>query len=104
MNQKQLNQIAVSFINKESEKVADKLKETLKKDASECKLPVSKEGMHHIHTQAIFNLLRIIIIICYGNKDASEQEVKEYLRYAESLRPEYMNIVEALKDFILQEN
>ena len=98
MNQIELNRIAVNFIERQSVEVATKLREVLYEDAEERSERIAGPALHYIHNIALFDCL-VGINTLFMNENNSNEAIKEYADYAETLRPKFLDIMEALKDF-----
>ncbi len=98
MNQSELNQIAHNFILDQSLKTSVKLNEILGKDYKERSKKLSGQAIHHIHNMSVYECLIWLNSIVALN-DASEETIEQYYDYADSLRSQYFDIVEKLKDF-----
>ena len=105
MNQIEMNRIAMNYIENVSWEVAKKLEKVLVEDLQEKNGQVSGMALHHIHHEAIFSLITLLnSIFIAKDKENSEVCAKEYLKLAHSLKPQFFNIVNELKDFHLSEN
>ena len=98
MNQIQLNRIAMDFIQNQSLEVARKLKVVLADDLRERVKETGGPAVHYIHNIALFDCLASINTFFIHEND-SEEAVRQYADYAETLRPKFLDIMEALKDF-----
>ena len=99
MNQTELNRIAMSFLEQQSMEVADKLKHVLTEDLNERAKEVPGMTVHYVHNVALFRALMFInCVFCAENK--SKDALKEYCQYAETFKEKFLDIVEALKDFV----
>jgi len=99
MDQKELNQVALDFIHNQGIEVATKLRETLLCDVKERSEQVSWQALHHIHNMALFECLVWLNSMLSLDEDISEESFNEYLCFVETLRPKFLDIIEALKDF-----
>ena len=98
MNQMTLNQIAMTFLKDQSLEVAGKLKEVILEDGQERIQHVDGPVLHHIHNEALFNVL-LKINSLFTQQERSKAAVSEYLRHADPLRAQFFDIVDALKGF-----
>lgn len=98
MNQIEMNRIAMSFIQNQSIEVAKKLDAVLAQDLEEKATKIGGPAVHYVHTMAMFDCLASINTF-FANENRSDEAVNEYIKYAETLRPRFLDIVEALKDF-----
>lgn len=98
MNQIELNRIANHYINKESFELSKKLEKILYEDLAAKKEDISGPVLHHIHNTSLFFLL-LNINCFYVKQSGSQAATRQYLELAESLKPKFMEIIEALKDF-----
>ena len=98
MNQMTLNQIAMHFLKDQSLEVAGKLKEVILEDGRERIQHVDGPVLHHIHNEAVFNVL-LNINSLFMQQERSEAAIGEYLAHAEPLRAQFFDIVDALKGF-----
>jgi len=100
MNQIEMNRIAMNYVEHESWKVARKLEKLLFEDIKEKNGEMSGMALHHIHHEAIFSLIILLnSIFIAKDKEKSDVYVKEYLKLACSLKPQFFNIIDTLKDF-----
>ena len=100
MNQMQLNAVAMNLIQNQSAEVAEKIGDLLHEDAKKRAKLISGPPLHYIHNAALFECLVILNSFCMV-KNHTEQAAKEYTRFAETLKPKFLELVEALKDFQL---
>ena len=98
MNQIELNRIAMSFIKSQSIEVAEKLRDVLHNDVEHRAKQIAGPPLHYIHNMALFDCLASINTF-FITEDSSDEVVKQYADYAETLRPKFLDIMEALKDF-----
>ena len=98
MNQIELNKIANHYINKQSFELSEKLEKVLLEDVVAKKKEMSGPTLHHVHNMSLFFLL-LNINCFYVQKSNSQAATEQYLELAETLRPKFLEIVEALKDF-----
>jgi len=98
MNQMTMNQIAMSFLRGQSHEVASKIKEFLAEDAEERVQHMDGPVLHHIHNNALFEVL-LQINSLFTQEHWSRDAVREYLRHAEPLKSQFFDIVDALKSF-----
>lgn len=98
MNQMTLNQIAMSFLKTQSLEVAHKIKQVLAEDIEERIQHMDGPVLHHIHNDALFNVL-LSINSLFLEQGRSEAAVREYLTHARPLRAQFFDIVDALKGF-----
>ena len=98
MNQTELNTIGKLFIKSQSIEVTNSLLRTLNEDIQERvkKIPVS--AVHHVHNMALFYTL-LNVNFLYKAIDDSDEASEEYLEHAETFKTQFLDIVEALKDF-----
>jgi hypothetical protein len=98
MNQIELNRIAMNYIEMQSIGVASKIDFILTYDLDKKTKEHNGPTIHHIHNLAIYNsLVKLNSLFLINNY--SEDAVSEYCELAESLKPKFMEIIEALKDF-----
>ena len=97
MNQAELNRIAINLIKKHSFEVAQKLEKVLAEDVQERAKELPGMTVHHIHNMALYDLLLIVNSIFLEDRKSAET-ASEYCQLGESLRPKFLEIVEALKD------
>lgn len=98
MNQIELNKIAMSFLMSQSAEVASKIREFLHKDAQERADQMVGRPLHYIHNMALFECL-VYLNSFFTIENNSREAVKEYAKYAETLRPRFLDIMESLRDF-----
>jgi len=98
MNQAELNEIAVHFIRTQSAEVASKIRDLFHEDAQERADQIAGLPLHYIHNMALFDCL-VCLNSFFTIENTSKEAVKEYTRYAETLRPKFLDIMESLKDF-----
>jgi len=98
MNQLELNTIAMNFIEHQSAEVAAKIKDVFHKDAQERSEQIAGPTLHYIHNIALFDCL-VMLNTFFMVENKSQESVNEYLKYAETLRPKFLDIMESLKDF-----
>jgi hypothetical protein len=98
MNQLELNRIAMHFIRSQSIEVAVKLRELLYEDVEERSEQIAGPALHYIHNIALFDCL-VGINTFFMNENNSHEAVKEYTDHAGTLRPKFLDIMEALRDF-----
>jgi len=99
MDQVELNRVAMSFIRAEVSAVAKKLRQTLSSDVKKRSQRVSGATLHHIHNMAMFECIAWLNSLVAIDKDASKEAIDDYVRLAETLRPKFREIIDALKDF-----
>lgn len=98
MNQIELNRMANHYINKQSYELSEKLENVLFEDIAAKKEEMSGPMLHHVHNTSLF--FALLNINCfYLRQSNSEAATEQYLKLAETLRPKFLEIVEALKDF-----
>ena len=98
MNQIELNRIAMHFVKSQSIEVAGKLRDVLHEDAKQRAKQIAGPPLHYIHNMALFDCL-VSINAMFTIEDLSEEAVSQYAEYVETLRPKFLDIIEALKDF-----
>ena len=98
MNQMELNKIAINFIQKQSLEVAKKLKGVLADDLRERAKEIGGPAVHYVHNRALFDTL-LVINCLFTSRKQSQEAVQEYQEYAETLRSNFLDIVESLQDF-----
>ncbi len=98
MNQAELNRIAIDLIKNHSFEVAQKLEKVLGEDIQERAKELPGMTIHHIHNMALYDLLLMVNSIFLEDRKTAET-AREYCQLGESLRPKFLEIVEALKDF-----
>ena len=98
MNQLELNRIAGDFIRSQSVELARKLKDVLAADLAERVKGLAGPTVHHIHNVALFDTM-LGINCLFQTRDHSKAAVREYIEHAETLRPDFIDIVDSLKDF-----
>ena len=98
MNQLELNTIAMNFIEHQSAEVAAKIKDVFHKDAQERSDRITGSALHYIHNIALFDCL-VMLNTFFTSEDKSQEAVNEYLKYAETLKLKFFDIMEFLKDF-----
>jgi hypothetical protein len=98
MNQLELNTMAMRFIQMQSTEVAAKLNQVLGDDAQERAKLVSGPPLHYIHNMAIFDCFAALNPMFLVDDDSPEA-LRQYIMYAETLRPKFIELMEELKDF-----
>ena len=98
MNQIELNRIAMSFVKSQSIEVAEKLRDVLHNDVEHRAKQIAGPPLHYIHNMALFDCL-VMLNTFFISKDNSKEAASEYVKYAETLRPKFLDIMESLKDF-----
>jgi len=98
MNQLEINSIAMHFIRSQSTEVAAKLREVLSKDAEERSSKIVGSPLHYIHNIALFDCL-VGLNAFFMIENRSREALHEYIEYAETLKPKFLDIMESLKDF-----
>jgi len=98
MNQAQLNQVAMNSLINQSCEVAVKLRDILIDDIKERSRQIDGPSVHYIHNMALFNCLMMINGFCL-EKNNSREMIKDYVDYAETLKSQFLDIVESLQDF-----
>ena len=98
MDQKLLNMIALDTIDSHHCQVVSKLKDFFNRDIKKRSKDLPGAAVHHVHNTSLFEcLIWMNPVFCRTNK--SEQAFDEYMKFAETLKPKFMEIVESLKDF-----
>jgi hypothetical protein len=98
MNQSELNQVAMHFIDTQTCEAAMKIRDTLVNDLEERSKQVSGRVVHHIHNMAIFECL-VWLNSPITLREGPKEKINEYYHYADELREKFMDIVDHLKDF-----
>jgi hypothetical protein len=98
MNQLQLNKIAMHFIENQSAEVAAKLRSVLHIDARKRSEQIAGPALHYVHNIALFDCL-IMVNTFFMIENKSQEALHEYIEYAETLRPKFIDLMESLKDF-----
>jgi len=98
MNQMEMNRIAMHFIEGQSAEVAAKLRDVLYDDVEERAKKIGGPALHYIHNIALFYCL-VSLNNLFLIENESDEALKQYLKRAETLRPQFLDIVESLKDF-----
>lgn len=98
MNQTELNRIANNYIQLQSGEIASKITSVLSEDLHKRSTELNGPTIHHIHNEALFHSLVILNSISL-TENRSKETVHEFCSLAESLKPKFMEIIEALKDF-----
>lgn len=98
MNQTELNEIATHFIRTQSSEVASKISDLLHEDSQERADQIAGLPLHYIHNMALFDCLAYLNSF-FAMENNSKEAVREYSKYAETLRPKFLDIMESLKDF-----
>ena len=93
MNENLLNAMAWDEMGRQSSEVFVGLNVRLYDDFQKRQELISKETIRGIHNEALFKCLRAI------NSTAHIKGYLEYLRFADTLKPNFFDITEALKDF-----
>ncbi len=105
MNQIEMNRIATNYIENQSWGLAKKLENVLMEDLKKETGQISGMALHHIHHEAIFSLITLLnSIFIAKDKEKYDEYAKEYLKLAQSLKPQFFDIINTLKDFQLPEN
>ena len=78
--------------------MASKLKAVLSEDLDERAKDIPGPTVFHIHNVVLFDCL-IMLNSLPALENSSREAVREYLQYAETIRPKFMDIMESLKDF-----
>ena len=99
MDQSELNKVEFDSLRIQSVEVAAKSQKILLCDAEERSKKVPWEVLHHIHNMSLFECLVWLNSMALFSQDDSEELLNEYTCFAETLRPKFLDIVEALKDF-----
>ena len=98
MNQLEINKIAMHFIESQSAEVAARIRSLLYEDAEKRSEQIAGPALHHIHNIALFDCL-VMLNTFFIIEDKSREAVNEYLKYAETIKPKFLEIMESLKDF-----
>jgi hypothetical protein len=98
MNQLEQNRIAEFFIHNQSLEVANKLDTILTEDVKERVKQVPGPAVHHIHNMALFYAM-VRINCLYQTNEGSKAESRQYIERAETLKLQFFDIVDSLKDF-----
>lgn len=99
MNQQELNEVALTYLRRQSIEVVAKLQETVSTDSDERSKQVSGPPLLHIYNTALFECLAWLNAMFLNNEDIPEETLNEYRRFVDELRPKFQDIVEAFKDF-----
>lgn len=98
MDQKLLNTIALDTLASHRSQVCSKLRDFFNRDGKKRGRELPGAAVHHVHNTSLFECL-VWLNPVFCRKDKSEKAFDEYTKFAETLRPNFMEIVEALKDF-----
>jgi hypothetical protein len=98
MNQTELNRIALNYIQLQSGEIASKITGVLREDLHKRTTELNGPTIHHMHNEALFHSLVTLNSLSLA-ENRSKDAVHEFCSLAESLKPKFMEIVEALKDF-----
>ncbi|MFC1765000.1 hypothetical protein ACFL6U_23385 [Planctomycetota bacterium] len=97
MNQLELNHIAHAAILQQSLDVAKSLRSILIEDLDQRAQDMPGRAVHLIHNMALFHALTGINFPCHS--DADKGVLNEYIEHTKILLPQFLDIVESLKDF-----
>ena len=99
MNQMELNNIATIYIQNKSIEITTKLLDVLKEDIKDSVSELGGATLQHIHNMALLRLL-----LCINGMqlldNPSEDEVRQFLEFVETMRPRFWDMVEAVNDFM----
>jgi hypothetical protein len=98
MNQAELNRIALNYVQLQSGEIASKITGLLSEDLHKRITEINGPTIHHIHNEALFHSLVILNSLSL-TENRSKETVHEFCSLAELLKPKFMEIIEALKDF-----
>lgn len=98
MDQRMLNTIALDTIDQHRAEAFAELRELLNRDAKKRQEQIPGMAIHHVHNTILFDCL-VWLNHIYSFEDDSEKAWKEYIDYAETLLPQFSEIVNNLKDF-----
>ena len=98
MNQTELNKIAEHFLRDQSIEVAAKLRNALHEDAEERSQRIGGLALHYVHNISLFDCC-VWLNSFFTMEDDSKEAVEEYVRYVETLRPKFLDLLESLRDF-----
>jgi len=93
MNENLLNAMAWDEMGRQSSEVFVDLNVCLYDDHQKRQELISKETVRCVHNDALFKCLRTI------NSTVPIKKYMEYLRFADTLKPKFFEIAEALKGF-----
>ena len=98
MNRTELDVAAGLFIHNQSIEIAEKIDAVLSEDIASRVKQMSSPIAHYVHNLALFYALARINCLFLSNND-SDEACEEYQEHAESLKTQFLDIVESLKDF-----
>jgi len=98
MNQLELNHVALRCIQMRIREVGAKLTQVLCEDREERARLVSGPLLHYIHNMALFDCFAALNAV-FAADDHSAEDVHQYIEYAETLRPKFIDLMEELQDF-----
>jgi hypothetical protein len=98
MDQKLLNTIALDTLESHHNQVCSKLRGLFNHDIKKRSKDLPGAAVYHVHNTSLFECL-VCLNPVFCRKNRSEQAFDEYMQFAETLKPKFMEIVEALKDF-----
>lgn len=93
MKQKTKHPIDLKAFDKYCTEVHIMLSLCLDRDRFQRQRCIPQDVMRYIHNEALFGCIRTV------NSTASIKSIKEYLRFADTLKPKFFEIVEALRNF-----
>jgi hypothetical protein len=98
MNQMEMNQLARYVVETQSVEVCNKLQDVLVEDLKQRGSQIGGPVTHYVHNTALFHTL-LALNCLLREQNSSREALQEYLEYAQTLLPKFLDIVEALKDF-----
>ncbi|MHB9068800.1 MAG: hypothetical protein ACYC54_00360 [Sedimentisphaerales bacterium] len=93
MDQKQRHELALKALDNQCTEAFVMLSLCLDRDRFQRQRCIPQDVMRYIHNEALFGCLRTV------NSTASLKSIKEYLRFADTLKPKFFEIVEAIRNF-----
>jgi hypothetical protein len=93
MDQKQRHEMALKALDDQCTEAFVVLSICLERDRSKRQEYLPQDVVRYIHNDALFECLRVV------NSAVSIKTVMEYRRFADTLRPKFFEIVEALRNF-----
>lgn len=98
MNQKELNKVAINYIEKQSIELASKIDMLLTADLLVKGESLDGPVIHHMHNLALYySLVKLNSLFQITNK--SKDAAREYCIFAESMKSKFLEMVESLQDF-----
>ena len=98
MNRTELDVAAGLFVYNQSIELADKIGDVLSEDVASRVKQMSSPIAHYVHNLALFYALARINCLFLSNND-SDEACEEYHEHVESLKTQFLDIVDSLKDF-----